>query len=366
MCRSSRARPASTCGLVGRDGRRVRGPHDQRGHRRRQGRVGQGLAELRHVQRPRGAALERGPLQHAGVERVRRRARDVGEAAAAVTPRTGEGRDARDGAVGDRRAGVTLRADAEADQRRLHRRDLVRERADHVAGDVAEGGTALDRVVAEALDQLVVPDGVRAAPLLVGEAGVEQRAQDAERQRAVGAGQRREVLVGDARRAAAEGVDHDQLRAVAAGEGDQAPQVRCRRHRVPAPADDQLRPRPLLRIDLGRLPRGDADAGGAGRGADGAHEARGADGRHEPVGHRTALQRRPSCRGTSRAAPTPGRAARSPARSRLRPGRAPRPRSPRGTRPSPSRRCGSAGAAGAPASRRARGSRTPCRRGSRP
>ena len=124
--------------LVGRDRRRVRVPHDQRRHGRVEVGGRQRLAEARHVERARRAALEAGPLEHAGVERVGGRARDVREPAAAVPPRSGERRDAGDRPVRDRRAGVALGADAETDQRRLHGRDLARQRADRVGVDVAQ------------------------------------------------------------------------------------------------------------------------------------------------------------------------------------------------------------------------------------
>ena len=65
----------------------------------------------------------------------------------------------------------------------------------------------LDRVLGEPLEQLVIAVGMGATPLLVGEAGVDDRAHHSQRQRRVGPRERAQVLVGDPRGAAAERVD---------------------------------------------------------------------------------------------------------------------------------------------------------------
>ena len=230
--------------------------------------------------------------------------------------------------------------------------------------DPADRGPVLDRMLAEPLEQLVVAVGVGAAPLLVGQPGVDDGAHHPERERAVGARQRPQVLVGDARGAAAVGVDDAQPRAVAPRLLELQPQVRSRRHRVPAPDEQVARVRPLLRIDLRREPLRRDRAGDAGAGADRPHELARADRVHEAVGDRAALQRALGPHvavGQHRLGavlvdrrPQPGRRRR----------RAPRPSSRAGTRPRPSRRCGSAGEAGGPRRRRGRGSWTPSRTGS--
>ena len=231
--------------------------------------------------RPRQALLAE-DAEHAG--------RDVREASAAVAPGAREGGDAGDRAVGDGRSRVTLGADAEADQRRLILRERPRELA-HVGGrDAAlRGVEVVHGLTGEPLDQLVVAECVRATPLLVGETCVEQRAHDAERERRIGAGQGPEVHVGDARRAAAEGIDGDQPRSAAPRLQDQLPGVRGRRERVPAPDDDRARVHPLLGVDLGRGAVGRHRARDPGARADGAHERRAADRVEQAVGHRVAL-----------------------------------------------------------------------------
>ena len=120
--------------------------------------------------------------------------------------------------------------------------------------DAADLGAALDRVLVEPVEQLVVAVGVGAAPLLVGEAGVDDRAHHPERERRVGAGQRRQVLVGDPRGAAAERVDDDEPGAGAARVEELPPEVRRGRHRVPAPDEQVAGVRPLLGSTSGESP----------------------------------------------------------------------------------------------------------------
>ena len=300
--------------LIGRDRRRVRVPDDQRRDRRVERRIGERLADARHVERARRARrADAAARARASPSTPNMRRRDVREPAAAVPPGAGERRDAGDRAVGDRRAGVALRADAQADQRRLvAARARARARAGRPPGRRSAPACSSTRLAREALDQLVVAERVRAAPLLVGEPGVEQRAHDAERERGVGAGQRPQVHVGDARRAAAERVDDDQPRAALARLEDQPPEVRRRRERVPAPHDDRARVHPLLGVDLGR-------------GAVRRHRAR--DARRSRRSCARASSRRarraagwpscrpargPACRGSCRARSTRRRAARSP------------------------------------------------------
>ena len=246
-------------------------------------------------------------------------------------------RDAGDRAIGDRRAGVALRADAQADQGRLVLRERARELADVGGRDSAHGRVPLDGLVREPLDQLVVAERVGTAPLLVGEARVEQRPHDAERERGIRARERSQVRVGDARRAAAEGIDDDEPRSAPARFEDQAPQVRSRRERVPAPRDDRARVHPLLGIDLGRGAVGRHRARHAGARADGAHERRAADRVEQAIGHHVALHetlraeiavrhdRAPPCRAIASCSP---RAATSSASSQVAAAESPSPLAP--------------------------------------
>ena len=73
--------------LVGRDRRRVGVPADERLHRRVERRVGERLAELRHVDRPHRTGPQVLALERCRADRAGRRGRDVGAAAAAVAAR---------------------------------------------------------------------------------------------------------------------------------------------------------------------------------------------------------------------------------------------------------------------------------------
>jgi hypothetical protein len=207
-----------------------------------------------------------------------------------VSPRARDRGQARERPVGDRRAQVALRADAGANERRLPFGELAAEAADRLGLDAAELGAPLHRVLLEPLEQLVVADGVRTAPLLVGEARVDHRAHHPEGEGAVGARERANVLVRDAGRPRAVGVDRDEPGAVPACGEQESPEVRGRRHRIPAPQEDEARARPLLRIDLGRFAVGRADARGAGARADRPAQVRRSDRVHEARAHPVGLQ----------------------------------------------------------------------------
>ena len=109
-------------------------------------------------------------------------ARGMYGAAAAVAPRAGQRRDARDRAEGDRRPRRGAGRRRRAGERRLRGGDVARQRAgSHPRGSSTP--PSLDRVVAQARDQVLVADGVLAAPRLVREARVE-RSRAASRARA--------------------------------------------------------------------------------------------------------------------------------------------------------------------------------------
>ena len=99
-----------------------------------------------------------GPAEAGEIERVAGRGRDVREAAAAVAPRARERGQAGERAVGDRRAEVALRAHAGAQERGLGRGELAAEPRDRRRVDAADLAAALDGVVAEAREQVVVAD----------------------------------------------------------------------------------------------------------------------------------------------------------------------------------------------------------------
>ncbi len=112
---------------------------------------------------------------------------------------------------------------------------------------------------------------------------------DAERERAVGAGHRRNVLVALFRGQRTVRIDRDQLGAVALGLLRATPQVQVRRDRIGAPEDDQACVLELLDVGaVARAERGAQRLAARGR-ADRAVEEAGAEPVEEPAGHRLAL-----------------------------------------------------------------------------
>ena len=118
----------------------------------------------------------------------------------------------------------------------------------------------------------------------------DQDVHHAERQRAVGAGQQRDVLAALLRRQAAVGIDRDQLGAAALGLLRARPEVQVGDDRVGAPDQDQLRLVEALRVHAVAAAERRLDAGLAGRRAQRALELRGAQPVEEAPVHRAVLQ----------------------------------------------------------------------------
>ena len=208
--RSSRREALQHALLIGRDRGRVRVPDDQRRDRRIERRVGQRLADARHVERAhrarhagaaaRGAPRGATPTCPSGCTRARRRGGARSPRAPGCRRSCGR-RSARRRGAGRRRPGGSATAGpARARARARGRRRPGRRSA---AAWLSTG------LVREPLEQLVVAEGVGAAPLLVGEARVEQRAHDAERERGVRA---RAAVAGARRRPAPCGCGRDRRR----------------------------------------------------------------------------------------------------------------------------------------------------------
>jgi hypothetical protein len=120
---------------------------------------------------------------------------------------------------------VALGADPEPHERRPCRSELAAHARDRLGVHPALVGTVLDRRLLEGREQLVVAVGVGAAPVLVLEARVHDRAHHPDGERGIGAGQRAEVLVRHAGRPAAERVHDHQASAILPGIEQLAPQV---------------------------------------------------------------------------------------------------------------------------------------------
>ena len=117
----------------------------------------------------------------------------------------------------------------------------------------------------------------------------DQHVHHAERERAVGAGQQRDVLRAFLRRQAAVRIDRDHLGAAALRLLHARPQVQVGDDRVGAPEQDQLRLVEALRVHADRAAERRLEAELAGRGAQRAVEQRGAEPVEEAPVHRSVL-----------------------------------------------------------------------------
>ena len=211
--------------------------------------------------------------------------RDVRAAAAAILPGAGERGQRCDRRVGGRGAGVALGAHAEAQESGSRGGELAPHSRYRLGVHPTDRRALLHARAVQLRQQLVVPVCVLPAPVLVVEAGVDDRPHHPDRQRGVGARQRAQMLVRHPRGAAAERIDHHEPRALLARVEQLSPQVRRRGERVPAPHQQIAGVRPLLRVHLGRDPVSHRGAHVAGGRADRALQVRGAESVHHAGGH---------------------------------------------------------------------------------
>ena len=184
---------------------------------------------------------------------------------------------------------MALGAHAEPQERGPRGGELPPHPRDRLSVHAADGGALLHARALQLREQLVVPIGVRPAPVIVVETGIDDRPHHPDGQCAVGARQRAQMLVRHARRATPEGVDHHEPRSLLARVEQFPPQVRRGGERVPAPHEQVAGVRPLLRIDLGRDAVRHGGPHVAGGGTDRALQVRGAERVHHPGGHHVPL-----------------------------------------------------------------------------
>ena len=153
---------------------------------------------------------------------------------------------------------------------------------------VARG--ALRRPRGGTLRQLGEAGRVAVDVVVVDEIVGDQHMHEAERERAVGARQQRDVLVAFFGGRAAVRIDRDQLRAAPFGFLRAHPEMQVRRDRVAAPDQDQPAVLVLLDVHADRRADGGGPAGLAGRRADRAVEQRRAESMEEAAVHRRVLQ----------------------------------------------------------------------------
>ncbi len=134
----------------------------------------------------------------------------------------------------------TLHAVVQADGGRLRGAEVARQAAHFVGTDAADRGRALSRPFGDSRLQLVETIDVIADVVPVEPAVALQFVHHAQRQRAVGAGQQRDVLVALVGRLGAARVDRNQLGAMPLGLLRQRPEMQVAGDRIAAPDDDRL------------------------------------------------------------------------------------------------------------------------------
>ena len=180
--------------------------------------------------------------------------RELGDAAADVTPRPRQTRDAADGADGLAAAVMALERNTDADGGRLRRCQLAREASLMSSAGMPVIFSAHSGVGAGPLLQFIEPDRVVVDVVLIDEALLNDRVDERHRQRAVGAGLRANVPVGFLRRARAIGVDDDDLGTELLGIPDDRPMVQVGADAVAGPDHDVLGMDVAFRVETGGRP----------------------------------------------------------------------------------------------------------------
>ena len=167
---------------------------------------------------------------------------------------------------------------------------VVARQAAHLVGrDAAHRGHALGRPGQGLVAQLVPTVDVASDVVVVEPVVGDQLVHQPQRQRAVGAGQQRDVLVALLGRLGAARVDAHQLRAGALGLLREGPEVQAAGDRVAAPDQNQLAVDELLHAHAQLAAVGGGQRLAAGVGADGAVQQAGAQAVEEARRHAVAL-----------------------------------------------------------------------------
>ena len=280
---------------VGRDRDRIRVVDDQRVDALEAGAFGtqQIVADGRHVDGARCASREQvGTRQRGAIDTAGAGGRQE-DAAGRMPKRPDQRRQAAHVAHGHAATVRPLHAVVDADQRPVAGSCCTpvvgRQRLDVGGLDAAEGRDALRREVGDARLQRREADRVPRHVVVVDPAVADQHVHQTERERAVGAGQQRDMRVALLGRERTIRIDRDQPRPVAPGGLRTTPEMNAGRDRVGAPEHDQLRV--LHAFDLGADARTErvVVADRSGFGADVAMEPAGAELVEETAGHRLAL-----------------------------------------------------------------------------
>ena len=217
--------------------------------------VEQRVADGRHVDRARIVPDEIGPLERLVVDRVGAARREQG-AARRIAPGADQRGEAGRGAHRHAAAGVPLHPIVEPDHRGLDRAVVPRQRNDVVGCETGDLRDAPRRVIAQAFHELLETQRVTRDVVVIEQVFRDEDVHHAQRQRGIGARQRREVHVTLLRGLAAVGIDRDQLGAAAFRLLHAAPQVQVRDDGIRAPDDDELGVFELFEIGADARPDG--------------------------------------------------------------------------------------------------------------
>ncbi len=109
---------------------------------------------------------------------------------------------------------MALAADPETQQRGLGRCELLADAPNRLRVDPGDRGGSIDGPLLQPFEEVVEAGRVSTTPLVVVEAGIDDRPHHAQGEGAIGAGHGPQVLVGDTRGATPERIDDHQLGAV--------------------------------------------------------------------------------------------------------------------------------------------------------
>ncbi len=242
-----------------------------------------------HVDRPRRPTGEQvRPLQrgHVLVEHTAGRQQ---HATGGTAPVAGQGGQARHRAHRIAATMHALHAVVQADRRGAQMPVVVRQRLDLGGCDAADRGDLFRRILLRALRQRLEAERMTRDVIVVEPILAHQHMHEPERERGIGAGQQRDVLVALLGGRRAVRVDRDQLRPLALGLLRKAPQVQVRRDRVRAPEDDEPAVRERLHRGAGARAQRVVHRLGTRRRADCAIQMACAQPVEETCGHRFAL-----------------------------------------------------------------------------
>ncbi len=251
----------------------------------------QGLAEPVHVEGP-GLSLAEQVGAMDGV-RVEVKAARVAQhdAAAALPPRAGQGRETGDGPRSHAPAAVALQAVVDADRRGCLLGVAAGEGADPGRRDTGDLGGPTRGPLGDPLAQALETQGPGFDVGVVEPIFGHQDVHEPQGQGCVGARTDRDPLVGGPGRAGTQGVDDDHLGGLGtlARALDQGPKVHVAGQGVGAPQQDQLGVGEVLRVHAHVSTEGVGDPLAARCGADGPAQAAGPEAMKEALGHGLAL-----------------------------------------------------------------------------